>query len=85
LSQQTATKTKKDMNNGTTNKTFLNSLDVRTKNDVLSNIAKHYGISNDEAFDEVTDPEAESIMDYVTGSNRAAISLFYNKFTKTNA
>ena len=59
---------------------FLNSLDRKTKNEILSNIANHYGITIDEAYDEVTDVEAENIMDYITGSIRGAVSLFYNKF-----
>ena len=59
---------------------FLNSLDRKTKNEILLNIANHYGIAIDEAYDEVTDVEAENIMDYITGSIRGAVSLFYNKF-----
>ena len=59
---------------------FLNSLDRKTKNEILSNIANYYGITIDEAYDEVTDVEAENIMDYITGSIRGAVSLFYNKF-----
>jgi hypothetical protein len=28
---------------------FLNSLDLKVKNEILTNIANHYGISNQEA------------------------------------
>ena len=59
---------------------FLNWLDIKTKNEILLNIANHYGISTQEAFEEVTDEEAESIMDYITGSIRPSVSLFFNKF-----
>ena len=48
---------------------------------ILTNIANHYGITPDEAKDEVLDEEAENIMDYITGSTRAAISVIYQKFT----
>jgi len=59
---------------------FLNWLDLKTKNEILLNIANHYGISTQEAFEEVTDEEAESIMDYITGPTRAAIHLFFKRF-----
>lgn len=69
--------------NSSTTVAFLDSLDPKVKNEVLSNIAKHYGISNQEAYEEVTDEEAESIMDYVTGSIRSTVSLYFNKFKQT--
>jgi hypothetical protein len=68
------------MTNSTTTIAFLNSLDLKVKNEILTNIANHYGITNEEAFEEVTDEDAESIMDYVTGNIRATVSLFFNKF-----
>jgi hypothetical protein len=68
------------MTNSTTTIAFLNSLDLKVKNEILTNIANHYGITNEEAFEEVTDEDAESIMDYVTGNIRATVNLFFNKF-----
>jgi hypothetical protein len=59
---------------------FLNSLDLKVKNEILTNIANHYGISNQEACEDVTDEDAESIMDYVSGNIRQTVSLFFNKF-----
>lgn len=59
---------------------FLNSLDLGTKNEILLNIANHYGINIDEAKEEVTDLECENIMDYITGNIRQAMSLLFNKF-----
>ena len=47
---------------------------------VLSNIANHYGITNEDAKNEILDEEAESIMDYITGSTRSAISVIYQRF-----
>ena len=65
---------------------FLSALDAKTKNEILSNIANHYGISKQEAFEEITDEDAECIMDYVTGSIRPTVSLFFNKlnYSKNN-
>jgi len=68
------------MSNSTFTIAFLNSTDLRTKNEILSNIANHYGITNEEAYEEVIDEEAESIMDYITGSIRPAISVLVQKF-----
>ena len=59
---------------------FLDSLNLKTKNEILINIANHYGITLHEAYDEITYDYAENIMDYVTGSIRPAVSLLYKKF-----
>lgn len=45
---------------------------MKTKNNILDNIAKHYNITEEEAFNEVTHPTAESILDYLTGQERYA-------------
>ena len=55
------------MNKAQVNKKFLAMLEVRTKAVILDNIAKHYGITADEAYAEVTEDEAEHLLDYVTG------------------
>lgn len=59
---------------------FLNSLDSKTKNEILSNISNHYGITNETAFEEVTDEEAENLLDYVTGQTRTATNVLVQKF-----
>lgn len=59
---------------------FLNSLDSKTRNEILSNIANHYGITNEKAFEEVTDEEAESLLDYLTGQTRTATSVLIQRF-----
>ncbi len=69
------------MNNGKITAAFLNSTDAATKNDILLNIAIHYGISTQEVLEEVTDEEAESLLDYVTGSMRSSVSVLMQKFT----
>ena len=62
-----------------TNADFLNSTDKGTKTAILSNIAKHYGITNDEALEEVTGEGAEHLLDYVTGPERAAAHLIMKR------
>jgi hypothetical protein len=73
------------MNNGTLNAKFLNSVDQKMKNAILENIAKHYGISQQLALEEVTDELAENIMEYITGPNRAAFNLIYQRFIFRNS
>mgnify|MGYP003405629814 CR=1 FL=1 len=69
-----------NMTNGNFTIAFLKSIDKRTKNEILSNIAKHYGITDEEAYEEVTDKDAENLLDYVTGPTRAATSVLVQKF-----
>ena len=73
------------MTNSKLNTAFLNSIDLKVKNEILSNVANHYGISNQEAYEELIDEDAECIMDYVTGNIRSTVSLFFNKFKLQNA
>jgi len=61
------------MTNAQKNRVFLATTDARTKADVLVNIADHYGVGTKEAFDEVTGPYAEHLLDYVTGPLRAGV------------
>lgn len=58
-----------------TNAKFLHIIGERAKNDILDAVARHYGISRIEAREEVVDEEAESILEYLTGAERAAASL----------
>lgn len=64
---------------GTNTKRFLDSLDSRTRAEILDNVANHYGITREAAYEEVTDDEAESLLDYVTGPQRAATSLLMKR------
>lgn len=59
---------------------FLQQLSPKLKNTVLKNIASHYSITINEAYSEVTHEDAEGLMEYITGPERAAISLFYKQF-----
>ena len=67
------------MTNAQTNKAFLNATDAKTRAMILANIAAHYGITSSEAFEEVTDDEAEHLLDYVTGAERTATSVLMQR------
>lgn len=58
---------------------FFQVTDAATKRDLLKNIADHYGITPQEAEAEVTDPEAEHLLDYVTGPMRAAAHVIMKR------
>ena len=55
------------MDDGAKNARFLSSIDSKSKSLILESIAKHYGISTSQALAEVTDSEAEHLLDYLTG------------------
>jgi uncharacterized phage-associated protein len=57
------------------NKKFLSVTDAKTRDDVLSAVANHYGITKDAALEEITHDEAEHLLDYLTGPVRTAISV----------
>lgn len=58
---------------------FLNITDSETKNKVLKNIANHYGISSEEAYQEVTNDKAEHLLDYMTGNDRSATHVLMQR------
>lgn len=66
-------------NNGDTTKRFLAAITGEACASIVQAIAKHYGITEAEAYDEVTDPEAEHLLDYLTGGTRAAASVLMQK------
>ena len=59
---------------------FFNLTDRATANKILDNIANHYGFTRMDAMNEVLDHEAESLLDYVTGAERAATSVLMQKY-----
>lgn len=67
------------MDNGTKTQKFLDATDTKTKDAILGNIATHYGISKESALSEITDPEAEHLLDYVTGPQRAATHVLMKR------
>ena len=67
------------MSNSTINTSFLTATDIKTRAEILKNIAEHYGITTAEAYEEVTDKEAEHLLDYVTGSVCTATSVLMQR------
>ena len=59
---------------------LLSSRWKTAKNLILDNIANHYGISRDEAFEEVVDDEAEHLFEYVTGVERNATLILMKQY-----
>ena len=66
------------MTNNQINSAFFAAIPAVTKNEILNEISKHYGISVDEAFEEVTHEQAEHLLDYVT-SIRNAVNVLMQK------
>jgi hypothetical protein len=58
--------------NAAVNRAFLKAIDAATRNKILSSIGKHYGITANEAMAEVTDAEAENLLDYMVEPMRSA-------------
>ena len=58
---------------------FFAVTDTKTKGEVLANIARQYGISQEAALAEVTGDEAEHLLDYVTGPARGAVSVLMRR------
>ena len=71
--------------NGSCNWAILQCLDGQAKTLILNGIAKHYGITREEAYSEVTCPDAEYLLDYLTGSERAAASVLIQRHAITIA
>ena len=67
------------MTHATRTRLFFALTDSKTEQAILSNVASHYGISNKEAYAELVDPDAENLLDYVTGSLRAAVYVLMQR------
>ncbi|NLC21774.1 MAG: hypothetical protein GX771_07695 [Halomonadaceae bacterium] len=61
------------------NKQFLSVIDGKAKALILESIAVHYGITSQEAYDEVTAPEAEDLLDYLVEPQRSAASVLMQR------
>lgn len=64
------------MTDATKNKIFLGTVAPEIKRDILQNIAEHYDITTAQAYEEVTDEDAEHLLEYVTGPLRTGASVF---------
>ena len=56
------------INQGKLNEMFLLTLTGNDYKTIVGSMAKHYGISIDEATDELIDQDAENILEYLTGN-----------------
>ena len=61
------------------NAEFLASITQQAKTAIIDSIACHYGITSDEAMDEVTDDEAENLLEYMVEPQRSAASVLMQK------
>ena len=67
------------MANNEITKRFFSLTDSKTKSSILQAIGAHYGITEQAAEAEVTDPEAESLLDYLVGSVRTATHVLMKR------
>ena len=63
----------KTAGSGRSNKAYLDSLDSRMKDKILKGIAKHYDVPVRAIEDEVTDPDAEALYEYITAPYRMQV------------
>jgi len=64
---------------GSITKVFLARTDTKTLKAVLSQVATHYGISEAEAYEELTDDGAESLCDYLQEPTRSAVYVLLQR------
>lgn len=57
--------------NGEKNHLFLSVIDAESKADIINSIAKHYGTTATEIWEEVTAQDAENLLDYMTEPHRS--------------
>lgn len=67
------------MANNEINAKFLQAIGSTAAALILNAIAKHYGVSADAIREEVTAEGAENILDYMTGPERSAAYVLYQK------
>lgn len=58
---------------------FLSVIDSKTKAEILESIAVHYGTTPEVIYDEVTDGEAEHLLDYIREPLRSATSVLMQR------
>jgi len=72
-------------NGGVLNGNYLDTISNDKKNEILKNIANHYGISVAEAKAEVIDADAEMLYEYIANDKSLRMSVYddfeYGKFT----
>jgi len=61
------------------NAQFLAAIDGDTRAEILESIAAHYGITSEQAFAEVTDDQAEHLLDFMIEPLRSATSVIMQR------
>ncbi|ALN21805.1 hypothetical protein [Ectopseudomonas mendocina] len=61
------------------NAQFLSKIDSKAKALILESIAAHYGITPEEAYNEVADENAEHLLDYMVEPQRSATSVLMQR------
>lgn len=61
------------------NAKFLNSITPQAKAMIIDSIATHYGTTAEAIIEEVCDPEAEHLLDYMVEPTRSAASVLMQK------
>ena len=67
------------MTNSEINKGFMDAVHPKVRARIIESIAERYGITQGQAFDEVTQPEAEHLLDYLTEPVRTATGVLMLK------
>jgi hypothetical protein len=67
------------MRNQELNQEFLAHTDDATRREILESIARHYGISQKEAFNEIVGENAEHLLDYLVEPVRSATSVLMQR------
>ena len=76
LREANGTAKAKTAGSGENNAEYLNSLPARQREHMLKTIADHYGISTSEAFEEVTDRDAEKLYEYLAVDHSLAMVVY---------
>ena len=61
------------------NAEFLAAIDTAARNEILASIAKHYGISAQEAHTAVVEESAEHLLEYMVEPQRTAASVLMQR------
>jgi len=67
------------MENQKINQEFLARTDAATRREIFESIARHYGISQKEAFNEIVGENAEHLLDYLIEPIRSAVSVLMQR------
>lgn len=65
--------------NGQINQAFLAATDAKTRTDVLEAVAKHYGISKQQALAELVNKDAEHLTEYLIEPIRSSVSVLMQR------